>query len=158
MLKFHAVEKRPALPMDDSILENQRQRSLKENDDEYHCVNTSSSPKLKRISLIKQKKLTTLSPSCRKTKGADISKDSVWDLDTENESPPAKMRRISLFQHKNVKIQSPKQENKQPVSGGLAAACKELINLAVTRGSLDDITVMIVDLDHFKGSKPRRND
>ncbi|KAI5352253.1 hypothetical protein L3X38_005144 [Prunus dulcis] len=39
-----------------------------------------------------------------------------------------------------------------PASGGLVAACKELVNLALSRGSLDDITVMIIDLNHFDAS------
>ncbi|KAI7727323.1 hypothetical protein M8C21_027595 [Ambrosia artemisiifolia] len=33
---------------------------------------------------------------------------------------------------------------------GLVSACKELVNLAVKRGSLDDITVMILDLKSFQ--------
>ncbi|KAK7839936.1 putative protein phosphatase 2c 14 [Quercus suber] len=35
-------------------------------------------------------------------------------------------------------------------SNGLVAACEELVGLAVSRGSLDDITVMIIDLNHFR--------
>ncbi|XP_057776801.1 probable protein phosphatase 2C 14 isoform X2 [Salvia miltiorrhiza] len=36
-------------------------------------------------------------------------------------------------------------------NAGLVGACKELVNLAVARGSLDDITVMIIDLSRYKG-------
>ncbi|WOH16592.1 hypothetical protein DCAR_0936150 [Daucus carota subsp. sativus] len=41
-------------------------------------------------------------------------------------------------------------DKKRLSSGGLIAACKELANLALSRGSLDDITVMIIDLHRLK--------
>jgi protein phosphatase 1L len=73
---------------------------------------------------------------------------------SENESPPPKSRRISLVKRVNMKTESPSKENisykRRPPHGGLVAACKELVNLAVSRGSLDDITVMIIDLNHFR--------
>ncbi|KAH7515656.1 hypothetical protein FEM48_Zijuj10G0049700 [Ziziphus jujuba var. spinosa] len=76
--------------------------------------------------------------------------------DSENESPPLKSQRLSLVKRVNTKIESPTKENSgyrtTPASVGLVDACKELANLAVSRGSLDDITVMIIDLKHF-GSK-----
>ena len=57
----------------------------------------------------------------------------------------------------NMKIEeSPTKENdasnynKTSDSSGLVGACKELVNLAVTRGGLDDITVMIIDLNYFR--------
>ncbi|KAK9276914.1 hypothetical protein L1049_006452 [Liquidambar formosana] len=123
----------------------------KENYDEYGCVNTSPSSKLRRISLVKQQKTTSLSPSYKNT--IDSWNECEDDYACENESPPSKARRISLVKRKNMKTQSPFQEisslKKRPASGGLLAACKELVNLAVSRGSLDDITVMIIDLTHF---------
>ncbi|PIA51646.1 hypothetical protein AQUCO_01100483v1 [Aquilegia coerulea] len=68
----------------------------------------------------------------------------------ENTSPPSKSRRISLVKQQKVKSHSPLQQikhnRKRPFSNRLVTACKELVNLAVTRGSLDDITVMIIDL------------
>lgn len=64
----------------------------------------------------------------------------------ENErSPPSKCRRVSTV--KQTKI---KNENRVFIEKldyeGLLAACKKLADLAVDRGSLDDITVMIIDL------------
>lgn len=79
---------------------------------------------------------------------------------SENESPPpsppSKATRISLTDQTKVKTKCSDQENchdRKPGSAaglGLVAACKELVNLALARGSLDDITVMIVDLSFFK--------
>ncbi|GAB4829255.1 hypothetical protein Ancab_018921 [Ancistrocladus abbreviatus] len=121
----------------------------KENNNEYACVNSSSSPKVRRVSLLKQpQKFTSLSPTFRKTIN---NLEEAHNCDSENDSPPLKLRRISLFQHNNMRNQSPSQDNKrQQMSGSLTTACKELLNLAVSRGSLDDITVMIIDLNHFR--------
>ncbi|CBI16793.3 unnamed protein product, partial [Vitis vinifera] len=97
----------------------------KENDGGYFSVNTSPASKLRRISLLKQPK--TMS------------------------HPPSKARRISLVKRLNMKTQSPRQEKsykKSFASSRLVAACKELMNLALTRGGLDDITVMIIDLTY----------
>ncbi|KAI3733453.1 hypothetical protein L6452_12896 [Arctium lappa] len=59
----------------------------------------------------------------------------------ENEEPRPK-----------VKTKTPNQnQNSEPGPGtGLVEACKELVNLGVSKGSLDDITVMIVDLKAFQ--------
>lgn len=189
-------EKKPEPPLVD--FDNRNQKSLKENDDEYVFLSTSSSPKVKRVSLIKQKLKTTLSPSqsYRKTENTSTVKEGISDFDNENQSPPAKLRRTSLFSHKNMKTlslspnykktenismvkeglsdldnenespaklriaslfspknmktQSPRKENKRSSSEGLVAACKKLGNLAVSRGSMDDITVMLIDLKHFR--------
>eukprot|EP00252_Welwitschia_mirabilis_P012958 TRINITY_DN2861_c0_g1_i1.p1 TRINITY_DN2861_c0_g1~~TRINITY_DN2861_c0_g1_i1.p1 ORF type:complete len:485 (+),score=117.17 TRINITY_DN2861_c0_g1_i1:163-1617(+) len=46
-----------------------------------------------------------------------------------------------------------KEESKLYGSQKLLAACKELAHLSVSRGSRDDITVMIVDLRHFCRAK-----
>lgn len=114
----------------------------KENNRRYFSVNTRSpSSKLGRISLLKQPKTMSRSPSYRVT--IDSREESEEDFGSENESPPPlKSRRISV----SMKTQSPGQNNckKWP-----ASACKELMKLALTRGSLDDITVMIIDLYHF---------
>lgn len=121
----------------------------KDNDDDYGCVNVSPSSKIRRVSLVKHPKDCSLSPRCKKT----ISED---DFASEHGSPPSKSRRISIIKRINVKTESSNQENtdykKSPASAGLMAACKELTNLAVSRGSLDDITVMIVDLNRFRGN------
>ncbi|GFY88218.1 protein phosphatase 2C family protein [Actinidia rufa] len=102
-----------------------------------------------RVSVVKQKNKTG-PRSSRKNKVS--IKDSENDFACENESPPSKTQKISFRTSTNV--QSPNQEHvifkKRPASSGLEAACNQLVNLAVTRGSLDDITVMIIDLNHFK--------
>ncbi|KAI3900390.1 hypothetical protein MKW92_033705 [Papaver armeniacum] len=74
----------------------------------------------------------------------------------ENISPLPKTRRISVVKQQIIKTPSPKQVKNGVCKkrcttprGGLLSACKELVNLAHTRGSLDDITVMIIDLGHF---------
>ncbi|XP_051148619.1 probable protein phosphatase 2C 14 [Andrographis paniculata] len=69
-------------------------------------------------------------------------------------SPPHKTRRTSEAKKLKTMMmrKTSRNENQKPavVNGGghglLGAACKELVDLAVSRGSLDDITVMIVDL------------
>ncbi|KAL5552787.1 hypothetical protein UlMin_040188 [Ulmus minor] len=126
---------------------------LKDTEDRYGYVNVSPSSKLKRISLVKQPKGSSQSPSNKKTETLKGSKENGNDFAIENGSPPSKLRRISLVKRVNMKIESPTKENngyeKRP-DCGLLAACKELVNLAVSRGSLDDITVMIIDLNHFR--------
>jgi hypothetical protein len=42
-----------------------------------------------------------------------------------------------------------KQPNLTPLGGGPIAACKKLVEVAVTRKSQDDISVMIIQLGHF---------
>ncbi|KAL8052672.1 hypothetical protein ABFX02_05G020800 [Erythranthe guttata] len=74
--------------------------------------------------------------------------------DCENRSPPpSKYRRITVAKKTKIKNHFSTNENQVLIekSGGLMAACKELVSLAVSRGSLDDITVMIVDLNHYRG-------
>ncbi|XP_048502714.2 uncharacterized protein LOC104897184 [Beta vulgaris subsp. vulgaris] len=151
VLQSRVIEKKHELPFDD--LDNKITRVL--NDDKYACISTSSSPKVKRVSVIKQKRNTNLSPSDRKTEIISTVKRGVFDFESENESPPAKLRRTSLFPHNNMKIQSPRSENnKKSVSEGLLAGCKKLANLAASRGSMDDITVMVVDLKQFGQEEP----
>lgn len=111
-------------------------------------LNESPSSKLRsRILPVAQpKERLSHPPICKKTV-------SSWN-DCENESPPLKSQRTSLVKRVNTKIESPTKANcgnrKRPATGGLVDACKELVNLAVSRGSLDDITVMIIDLNHFR--------
>ncbi|XP_022775606.1 probable protein phosphatase 2C 14 [Durio zibethinus] len=124
----------------------------KENDEDYGCVNVSPSSKIRRVSLVKQQKEISQSPRCKKN--IDDCKDNEDEFACEKGSPPSKLRRISLVKRISMKPESPSQENagfkKRPSSAGLMAACKELVSLAVSRGSLDDITIMIIDLNHFK--------
>ncbi|KAF3431185.1 hypothetical protein FNV43_RR25915 [Rhamnella rubrinervis] len=125
---------------------------LKDNGDVKGCLNSSPSSKLRnRILLVKQQEGLNESPIYKKT--VSCWKGCENEFVSENESPPMKSQRISLVKRLNTKIESPTKENsghrKRPASG-LVDACKELVNLAVSRGSLDDITVMIIDLNHFR--------
>ncbi|KAK2636589.1 hypothetical protein Ddye_031381 [Dipteronia dyeriana] len=125
----------------------------KENDGDFSYVNASPSSKLRRISLVKLPKETiNRSPGCKKT--IDNWMDSEDEFACEIATPPSKLRRISLVKGTNVKTNPSGQENvdykKSPASVALTAACKELANLSVSRGCFDDITVMIIDLNHFR--------
>ncbi|KAJ6431088.1 hypothetical protein OIU84_018561 [Salix udensis] len=108
-----------------------------DNDVEYGCVNVSPSSKLRRISLVKQQKESRHSPSYKKKVCG--WKDNENDFACENESPPTKLRKISLVKRINIKTESPVKENscyrKRSASAVLEDACKELVNLAVSRGS-----------------------
>ncbi|KAB1203125.1 putative protein phosphatase 2C 14 [Morella rubra] len=125
-----------------------------ENEEDYGCVNVSPSTKLRRISLLKQPKgMAGQSPSYKKTVNRWKGDDN--DFPSESGSPPSKSRRISLVKRASMKTESPTKENisykrRPPDFSGLVAASKELVNLAVSRGSLDDITVMVIDLNHFR--------
>ncbi|KAK6922288.1 PPM-type phosphatase-like domain [Dillenia turbinata] len=129
----------------------------KENDAEIGCLHTSSSPKSRRILLVKHKKKARQSPILMKT--VDRWKEVEDSYTCENVSPPSKVPRISEDNQRDTKIKSSSSEENHgyrtnPASDGLVASCKELVNLAVKRGSLDDITVMIIDLTHFRISSP----
>lgn len=68
----------------------------------------------------------------------------------ENDSPPSKVRRISSSIRQKTSTLRPNQDkNDKNILGRPMLACKELVNLATSRGSLDDITVMIIDLKQF---------
>nr|GMD26444.1 probable protein phosphatase 2C 14 [Ipomoea batatas] len=127
---------------------------LKESVFEFDCISTSPSSKLKRISLVKSNKGAGCSPCS--TKSAEAWKETDDEFSRENESP-LKARRISLA-HSSIRagcspcskrsIVDSWKENEE--KSGLVDACKKLASLAVTKGSLDDVTVMIIDLAHFK--------
>ncbi|KAL9270675.1 putative protein phosphatase 2C 14 [Drosera capensis] len=146
VLEQHSV-KRKLGPTDDSEKENIIQ--------DYAYISSSSSPKVRRIALIKQHEMPTCSsPRHKKTIRSLKGGAEIEVSDNENESPPAKCRSTILFQEnkKTTKVRSPSQEiinRRQPTSRNLVAACKELADLAVARGSLDDVTVMIIDLRFF---------
>lgn len=120
-----------------------------------HCSVNPSPSKLRRVSLVTQPKGGVgQSPICEKAN--DSCEEGEYDYACEIESPGSKSRRISLVRHKKMKTESSPKENiddccrKRPTSSRLVAACKELVDLALSRGSLDDITVMIIDLSHFR--------
>lgn len=127
-----------------------------------NCKENTSPPSLKqrKVLLVKQPLKGRWSPRCMKA--TDAWKEGGDDFGSENQSPPSKVQRVSLDKRKGFKNQSSTHENsvccpkKQPTSVGIAAACRELTNLSLSRGSLDDITVMIIDLNHFRNkSWPR---
>ncbi|CAN1312948.1 Probable protein phosphatase 2C 14 [Linum perenne] len=123
---------------------------LGEDEIEFGCVNVSPSSKLRRVSLVKQKQsLQKQSPHKKTTE--NCCKDDGFP--TENDAPPLKSRRINLVKKINMKIESPDKENTKIIESELASATKELVNLAVSRGSLDDITVMIIDLSYFRSKQ-----
>ncbi|VVA94416.1 unnamed protein product [Arabis nemorensis] len=99
-------------------------------------VNVSPSSKLRRVSLVKQRKelLQIQSPKCAKSNSENESPH------LEMGSPPSKSRKITAL--KRIKMKSE--------SSWAKAACKELVDLATSRGSMDDITVVIIDLNHYK--------
>lgn len=87
-------------------------------------------------------------------------KESENYFTSENDEPQNKVRRVVSFVNQaKTRPQNPDQnqnqnQNRDQDNGlpadGLVDACKELVNLAVKRGSLDDITVMILDLKSFQ--------
>ncbi|GJU61198.1 probable protein phosphatase 2C 14 [Tanacetum coccineum] len=84
-------------------------------------------------------------------------KESENHFTSENNEPQRKARRVSFVnQAKSTTHNQDQNENQDQdqdhglAHDGLTDACKELVNLAVSRGSLDDITVMIVDLKAFQ--------
>ncbi|KAL0877492.1 hypothetical protein Bca101_027197 [Brassica carinata] len=126
----------------DTVLHVQAQRKTpRESEDESlfkGLVSVSPSSKLRRVSLVKQRKelLPVQSPKCA-AKLYHSENESPYH---EIGSPPSKSRKITTS--KRIKIKSE--------SSWAREASKELVNLAVSRGSMDDITVVIVDLNHYK--------
>lgn len=108
----------------------------------HGLVNVSPSSKLRRVSLAKPRKelLPVQSPKCAK---------SMSYYHTENE-PPSPHREIGSPPSKSRKITALKRIKMESESSWAKAASKELVNLAVSRGSMDDITVVIIDLNHYK--------
>ncbi|KAK4721457.1 hypothetical protein R3W88_011690 [Solanum pinnatisectum] len=129
--------------------------SNEKEEDKIDCVSKTPSPKLRRVSLIKSNRAKSRSPYCKKIVNNWMTSED--EFGNENDGPPTKARRVSTVNQtkRNMKIYCPNQENmsglkKKQHSNALMSACRELGNLAVSRGSLDDITVMIIDLTHFK--------
>ncbi|OMO60249.1 phosphatase 2C (PP2C)-like protein [Corchorus capsularis] len=142
-----------------------------DSEDDYACENGSPPSKLRRISQVKRISMKPDSPNqennTKLVAPGVIGKENEDDYGCVNVSPSSKIRRVSLVKQQKetglikrkiipyLKPDSPSQENntkfmKKPSSSGLMAACKELVNLAVSRGSLDDITIMIIDLNQFR--------
>ncbi|KAF6137171.1 hypothetical protein GIB67_030935 [Kingdonia uniflora] len=127
--------------------------------DFFFCESTKSPSKSRRISLVKQHKqkktnFTTQENNSAYTKKLTLSgKEDEYEFCCENTSP-SKTWETSLVNQQTVTPKFPNQEcnnyPKKTTSGWNVAACKDLVNLAASRGSLDDITVMIIDLEHFR--------
>ncbi|XP_076941622.1 putative protein phosphatase 2C 14 [Bidens hawaiensis] len=97
-----------------------------------------------------------------------LASDGLWDevgnqeaIDVVTRCMTKKFYRVKRMKRsENSENDEPQNTARQVVSfvkttaqgpnHGLVDACKELVNLAVKRGSLDDITVMIVDLKAFQ--------
>ncbi|KAL8550579.1 hypothetical protein ACS0TY_009127 [Phlomoides rotata] len=108
----------------------------------YHCKSPSPFSKSPRVALVKSKRRRIFQSIQRKSSEEETS--------CENGSPPSKSRRISMANPMKLKTHFPSNENEFLIEKrGLLAACKKLADLAVARGSLDDVTVMIVDLNYY---------
>ncbi|CAA7058293.1 unnamed protein product [Microthlaspi erraticum] len=79
----------------------------------------------------------------------------------DNLSPFPKRSRLSLVKEEKemLPVESSKSENESPdreigtptsKSAKIKAACKKLVDMALSTGSMDDITVVIVDLNRYK--------
>ncbi|XP_077229367.1 putative protein phosphatase 2C 14 [Tasmannia lanceolata] len=142
--------------IDVNNLGTERNHQKEDDADGFGCENTSPLSKARRVSLDHPKKMKTRCTTQENGFPIDLNnlgterdhqkEDNDDEFGCENTSPPSKARRISLSCPQKLKIACPTQENGYY---RFMAACKELVNLAVVKGSLDDITVMIVDLKHF---------
>ncbi|CAA7053540.1 unnamed protein product [Microthlaspi erraticum] len=90
------------------------------------------------------------------------SEDEALIQMLDNLMPCRKLQRVWLVKQQKelLPVESPirakptmytRSDGESPTSKQkkIKAACKELVNLAVSRGSKDDITVVIVDLKHY---------
>ncbi|XP_073035471.1 probable protein phosphatase 2C 14 isoform X1 [Primulina eburnea] len=119
------------------------------------CVNDISISRSPRFSFIRSRRICHHASHEKMTTYLKLGEG---DLCCENTSPQFKCPRVSTVKEMNAKTTSVPSNGgdegwtENLVCGELVRACKDLANLAVSRGSLDDITVMIVDLrHHFKG-------
>lgn len=92
----------------------------------------------------------SVSPSSHSPRSKRIFHSKIEDGDDPSTSrvslaTTAVKVRTQFLNNENDDVLGEKSSN-----SGILSACKELVNLAVARGSLDDITVMIVDLDRYR--------
>lgn len=125
----------------DTVLRVLAQRKTPRESEEENLVqglvNVSPSSNLRRVSLVKS---SVQSPRCAKSINYYYNSENGSPLpNREIGSPPSKSRTTPL---KRITMKSE--------SSWAKAACKELADLAVRRGSMDDITVVIIDLNHYK--------
>ncbi|KAK4488805.1 hypothetical protein RD792_004595 [Penstemon davidsonii] len=118
----------------------------------YPCPSPRPISKSPRISLVKSRRI--IHPTSHKMFNVHTNTSDEDARYKENGSPPSKSQKVSLVKQMKIKTHFPNnnenEDVEKPAYGGLVATCKELVDLAVTRGSLDDITVMIIDLNHYK--------
>ncbi|KAD2803953.1 hypothetical protein E3N88_37330 [Mikania micrantha] len=101
--------------------------------------------------------MTNLPPKLKNVYRVKRMKQRVYNNRKESENDKQhKDRQVVSFVNRAktwAQNQDPNQNQDQDhglTANGLVDACKELVNLAVKRGSLDDITVMILDLKSFR--------
>lgn len=126
----------------DTVLHVLAQRKTPRESEEENLVqgvvNVSPSSKLRRVSLVKS---SVQSPRC--------AKSPSYYYNSENESPSPHCE-IGSSPSNSMKITQLKRMKMKSESSWAKEACKELANLAVKRGSMDDITVVVIDLNHYK--------
>ncbi|CAH8257412.1 unnamed protein product [Arabidopsis lyrata] len=126
----------------DTVLHILAQRKTPRESEEENLVqgvvNVSPSSKLRRVSLVKS---SVQSPRC--------AKSPSYYYNSENESPSPHCE-IGSSPSNSMKIAQLKRMKMKSESSWAKEACKELANLAVKRGSMDDITVVVIDLNHYK--------
>ncbi|EOA33967.1 hypothetical protein CARUB_v10021462mg [Capsella rubella] len=126
----------------DTVLQVLAQRKTPGESEEENLVqgrvNVSPSSKFRRVALVKS---SVQSPRCAKA----IS----YCCNSDNESPSPHSE-IGSLPSKSQKITPLNRIKMKSEFSWAKAACKELASLAVSRGSMDDITVVIIDLNHYK--------
>lgn len=83
-----------------------------------------------------------------------MASDGLWDKVTNQEAvdlarPFCTGVKPSVEPSEHVRAEEVAVENSSLPEGGPLAACRKLVELSVTRGSLDDVSVMIVQLGNF---------
>ncbi|KAG9152010.1 hypothetical protein Leryth_002270 [Lithospermum erythrorhizon] len=139
-------------------------------EESFSCENDSPPSKTRRVSETGQRILKLQSPR-KEMMDPDIDQTKmniqspqakmsvkspqvkVHFQSPNKENSPFKVQYSSEMAPEKLRVQSPTMEicdsKTKSAMGGLVAACKELASLAVSRGSLDDITVMVVELNQF---------
>ncbi|KAL1804501.1 hypothetical protein ACET3Z_033148 [Daucus carota] len=168
----HHMKLKPQMPSEEHTV-----NQCKEIQCDYLCENVSPPSKAQRISQANQIKTrpqmssqeisinrwkepllanqTNMKPRTQTQENSIYQqKENVKNSTGEDVFPPSKVQELSPVNQMKIKPQAPSHQHsinkKRLSSGGLIAACKELADLALSRGSLDDITVMIIDLHRLK--------
>ncbi|KAL1550385.1 protein-serine/threonine phosphatase [Salvia divinorum] len=102
----------------------------------YHCTSVSPSSLSPRLPSHKSKRISH---------HRETQDEKCCELESLASSTPRVSSKTQFLNNEND-VLGDKSSNT-----GLLGACKELVNLAVARGSLDDVTVMVVDLSSYNG-------